>query len=324
MAQPYTQVLTYVNGVCNDYIGANVSAVASAIAPAAYSFLGVYVILWGLASMRGLIQEPFTDMAVRMVKIAFIFGVGIQLAEYNVYVTDIFFNGPEQLAAVFTHTTTSTSVISSLDTVLQQGFQIGQKFWQKGGLVTGDVGMYLIAIIVWAVTIITTLYACALIVLAKIALSLIISVGPLFIISLLFQATANFFNSWVQQLANYFMLMVLVIAGNVFVLTLFQRAASSTSGITSTAQIDQIFPFLITGGLSLYVLAQIPNMASGLAGGVSLSTYGMGRLGLSVFGRGAKAASGRAARGIGKGTRKAARAARTAYQGRKRNSVSPS
>jgi type IV secretion system protein VirB6 len=191
-------------------------------------------------------------------------------------------------------------------------------------LVTGDVGMYLVAIIVWAVTIITTLYACALIVLAKIALSLIISVGPLFIISLLFQPTANFFNSWVQQLANYFMLMVLVIAGNVFVLTLFQRAASTTSGITSTAQIDQIFPFLITGGLSLYVLAQIPNMASGLAGGISLSTYGMGRMGLAVFGRGAKSVAGRTSRGIGKGTRKAARAARAAYQGRKRNSVSAS
>src|ERR1700693_6282652 len=120
MAQPYTQVLTYVNGVCNGYIGTHVSAVASAIAPAAYSFLGVYVILWGLASMRGLIQEPFTDMAVRMVKIAFIFGIGIQLAEYNVYVTDTFFNGPEQLAAIFTHTTSSGTVISSLDTVLQQ------------------------------------------------------------------------------------------------------------------------------------------------------------------------------------------------------------
>ena len=131
MAQPYTQVLTYVNGVCNDYIGANVSAVASAIAPAAYSFLGVYVILWGLASMRGLIQEPFTDMAVRMVKIAFIFGVGIQLAEYNVYVTDIFFNGPEQLAAVFTHTTTSTSVIRVSIRYCSRAFKSARSFGRK-------------------------------------------------------------------------------------------------------------------------------------------------------------------------------------------------
>jgi len=318
----FTNVLQYTDNVCNAYIAEKVHIVASVIAPAAYTLLGVYVILWGLASMRGLIQEPFTDMAVRMVKIAFIFGIGIQLAEYNVYVIDTMWNGPQELASAIAGTS-GGSIGPTLDSILGKGFVLGRLMYSKAGLLNGDFGAYIAAFFIWGITIVVTLYVCALIVLAKIALSLIISIGPLFIISLLFQPTANFFNAWVQQLANYFLLIVLVVAGNMFVLTLFQRAASTTT-VTGTAQIDQLFPFVITGGLSLFVIAQIPSIASGLAGGVSLSTYGMGRMGLAVLARGGKAATGRATRGAGKGVRKAARAAREVYQGRKRNTVKSS
>lgn len=335
-SQIYTQVFTYVNNACNGYIGANVSAVAGAIAPAAYSLLGVYVILWGLMSMRGLIQEPILEAAVRLMKIAFIFGIGIQLAEYNTYVTDTFFNGPEQLASVLTHSTANGTAISSLDQILDQGFKIGKTFWDQGGIIMGDFGMYIVALLVWAMTIAVTAYACFLIVLAKIALSLIIALGPLFIISLLFQPTANFFNAWIQQLSNYFLLMVLVIAANVFVMTLFMRAANGASAITSTAQIDQLFPFLITGVVSLLVIAQLPQMAAGLAGGISLSSYGMGRLGLSVLsrpGRDLASAGYRGGKqGAATGTKKAARAgwnatggrAYSAYKNRNRNSINQS
>lgn len=261
-------------------------------------------------------------MAVRMVKIAFIFGVGIQLAEYNVYVVDTVWNGPQELSSAIAGTS-GGSIGPTLNAILQQGFQIGQKFYGKAGLLNGDFGAYIAAFAVWAITMAVTIYAGALIVLAKVALSLIIALGPLFIVSLLFQPTANFFNSWVQQLTNYCLVMVLMVTGNVFVLTLFRRAASAT-GITSTAQIDALFPFFVTGGLSLFVIAQIPSIASGLAGGVSLSSYGIGRLGLSILTRGAKAATGHASRDASKGVRKVARAARAAYQSRKRNTVKSS
>jgi hypothetical protein len=36
-----------------------------------------------------------------------------------------------------------------------------------------------------------------------------------------------------------------------------------------------VFPFLITGGMSFLVLWQLPNMASGLAGGLSLTGHGV-------------------------------------------------
>lgn len=282
----YQQVFAYVDNACQGYIGSTVANVSNTIAPAVFGLLGVYVALWGLASMRGLIQEHVMEFITRAIKIAAILGIALGLASYNVYVTDTFFTSPTQFANSMTNATSNASAITSLDTILNDGFSTGKAFWDKGGVLDGDFGMYLIAIIIWGVAIVVTAYGCFLIVLAKIALSLLISLGPLFILSLLFQATGNFFNSWIQQLSNYALLIILVIAANVFVIDLFARAATpGMTAITSSAQIDKIFPFMVTGGISLLVLAQLPQIAAGLAGGISLNSYGLGRLALGVFAR---------------------------------------
>ena len=321
MSGIYQDILTYVNNTCTNYISTNVSAVANAIAPAAYTLLGVYIMLWGVASMRGLIQEPITDMAGRLIKICLIFGIGIKLAEYDQYVTDVFFNGPEQIGLMLSNTSDANTITSSLDSIVTQGYQIGDLFWNKGGVLNGNVGMYIIAGAIWLLTIAVTAYSCFLIILSKIALAIIISLGPIFIISLLFQATSNFFNSWVQQLSNYFLIMLLVIAANVFVISVFGKyatIASSTQGIT----VETIFPFMAISVISLLILAQIPHIASGLAGGISLSSYRVGRLGLSIARNTAKGMAKQSTR-LGKRVgQRGGSSARKVYMRSRRNAIS--
>ncbi len=318
----YGDNLTYINNVCTAYIGENVAAVAAAIAPAAFMLLGVYVMLWGYASLRGLIEEPIMDLAARLLKISLIFSIGIGLAEFNVLITDTLFNGPEQLAAVLTHAPSSSGVVNSLDALFDQGFQIGKQFWIKGGILHGDFGMYIVALTVWTETVAVTAYAFFLMVLSKFALTIIISLGSLFIISLLFDSTAAYFNSWVQQMTNYFLVPVLVVATNLLVMTLFSRAAEGAVAMTSTTDIDQIFPFFAMGLVSLLVLGSILTMAAGLSGGMALSSFGVGRLAARILGTGAKKALGTGAKVAGIGTKKVARAGWTAYQNRNRNSIS--
>lgn len=279
----YSDVFTYVDGVSQTYITGSTVAVANAIAPAASALLGLYVILWGVASLRGLIQEPIGDAAVRILKIALIFTLAIKLGHYNEIIVDTFYNGPEQLARMLTGAKDNVSAVAGLDQILESGYMIGKGFWDKGGVVSGDTGMYLVAVAIWGVSIAVTAYAAFLIVLAKIALSIVLSLGPLFIISLLFQPTASYFNGWIQQLSNYAILIILTVAANIFILTLFQRSATGAASISSSGQIDTIIPFLITGVISLLVVAQLPNIAAGLAGGLGLSSYAAGRLGMSVL-----------------------------------------
>lgn len=315
----YTDNLAYINSVCVAYVGENVVALAHAITPAAFMLLGFYVIVWGYASLRGMIEQPLTDMLARLVKITLIFSIAIGVANYNTVIVNLFVDGPDQLTQAMANAKTPSGMAAGLDILFDHGFAVGKQFWGKAGILHGDFGMYIAALVVFLITVAVTAYAFFLIVLAKVALSILLALGPLFILSLLFQSTQNYFSSWVQQLSNYFLVPVLVVAVNLLVLTLFSRAADSA--MTSTADIDQVFPFMALGLVALLALGSVLSMASGLAGGVSLSSFGMGRMASRA---GLKLASN-VAEGMGKagvaGAKMVARPAWNAYQNRNKNSL---
>ena len=326
MAAPvtfYTDSLNYINAVCDSYVGENVAAVARVVGPFAFTMLGLYVALWGTAHLRGLIKEPFNDFVNRLFVIVGVFGIGFSLANYNVLLTNTFLHGPDELISGLARSSGSSGVISGLDAMFGQGFDIGARFWAKAGVLDGDFGMYFVALLVWALTIVVTAYAFFLMALSKVAMTAVIGLGPLFFIGLLFGPTAGFFNAWLRQLANYFLVPLLVVMVNLLIMKLFARAADGAAAMTSTTEVSQIFPFMSMGLVSLLALASVLSMASGLAGGVSLSSFGMGRLGAGLLKRSGFRIGQQVGRPVVNGPMKIARGGWNAYQNRQRNSIRP-
>jgi len=158
----------------------------------------------------------------------------------------------------------------------------------------------------------------------------LIGLGAVFFLGLLFQATAGFFNSWIRQLANYFLVPLLVVMVNLLVMKLFARAGSGAAAMTSTTEVAQVFPFFAMGLVSLLALASVLSIAAGLAGGMSLSSFGMGRLTAGLLhrfglklGKGGTRMGVNAGRTLGHGAKKVTRGAWNSYQNRKRNTIQP-
>lgn len=323
----YTDNLSYINAVCDSYVGQNVAAVARVIGPFATTMLTLYVVLWGFASIRGLIKEPINEFMHRVITIAIVFGIGFNLANYNTLITNTFLHGPDELVAGLAKSSGQTGVTSGLDAMLQQGVELAGRFWSKAGVLEGDFGMYIVALFVAAMTIVVTAYAFFLMALSKVALTLVLGIGPVYFIGLLFQATAGFFNSWLRQMANYFLVPALVVMVNLLVMKLFANAAKGAAAITDTTEVAQVFPFLSMGLVCLLALASVLSIAAGLAGGVSLSSFGMGRLTGGLI----KHHSGKLTKHLGRQGGRAvawtgktvARGAWNAYQNRKSNTIRP-
>lgn len=321
----YTDSLKYITDVCESYVGENVAAVAQLVGPFAFTMLSLYVALWGFSHWRGMIEQPVNDFINRVVVISIVLGIGFTLANYNILITNTFLRGPDDFVGGLARSSGPTGVVNGLDAMLQQGFNVGARFWAKAGVLDGDPGMYFVALLVWALTIMVTAYGFFLMALSKVVMTAVICIGPVVFIGLLFQATAGFFNSWLRQLANYFLVPVLVVMVNLLVMKLFSRAATGAAAITSTTEVAQVFPFLAMGLVSLLALASVLSVAAGLAGGVSLSSFGMGRLvggllknsGLKL-GRQIGSKAGRASGWAGK---KIARGAWNVYQNRKLNTI---
>ena len=214
---------------------------------------------------------------------------------------DTFVNGPEDLARMLAGSSDNSTTASSMDTIFAAGFAVAKGFLDKGGLLGSDLGFYVIGFSVLLVTICVTVYSFALILLSKIMLCILITLGPIFIISLLFQASAGYFTSWIHKMSNYALLGILVIVTNKLIITLFQRAAV---GAVSSTQIDQVMPVIITGILSVIALAQLTTVAAGLAGGLSMSTAGIGSMGLSMMTGSAGRAASLAGKGVNQGVKK--------------------
>lgn len=333
MAAPitlYTDSLNYINAVCESYVGENVAAVARVIGPFAFTMLTLYVVLWGFAHYRGLIKEPANEFINRLITVCIVLGIGFNLANYNILITNTFLRGPDEFVAGLARSGGPNGVVNGLDAMLAQGFELGARFWAKAGVLDGDMGMYFVALAVWFLTIVVTAYGFFLMALSKVALTVLIGLGAVFFLGLLFQATAGFFSSWIRQLANYFLIPLLVVMVNLLIMKLFARAGSGATAMTSTTEVAQVFPFFAMGIVSLLALASVLTIAAGLAGGMSLSSFGMGRLTAGLLQRGGiKLGNGgarlgtHAGRPLGRAGKKIARGAWSSYQNRKRNTIQP-
>lgn len=307
----YTEIMTAIDTSCQTFIQSNVTAIATGIQDPAFTLLGVYVLFWGFSHMMNLIQEPITDSLKRLIKLIFILGIAFQLTAYNSYVVDTITKGPEQLASLFTGTNSGTAMVSTIDSIFEDTWDVGNKFWNGAGVLDGNFGFYFVAIIIYAVACALSAYSAFLIILSKIAISVLVALGPLFIISTIFDSTKRFFENWVGMLCNYALILVLVIGVNKFILDIFntylaQAVADNELSVATAA------PITVTAIISCFVLAQILSIASGLGGGIALATMGAGRWASKKFTTPAK----EGAKTAGAAAMKKARSAVTSWSNR--------
>lgn len=273
MSQLYTSLFDGFNNISNTFITGNTTKFINYIAEPAFALLAIYILLWGLSHIMGLIREPITDATKRFIKIGFIVGIALNYEVYSTYVIKVITEGPENIASVFVNNYSTMG--QTLDTVFDETWEIGNQFWANAGFFDGNPGMYMVAIIVYAIACVLTAYSAFLVILAKIAISILVAVGPLFIIAAFFESTRKFLESWIAQLCNYGLLSILVIACNAFILEVLRKTAIATSAnIKNADDVSTVAPLVVIGIVSGLILAQLPNIASALAGGISISSLG--------------------------------------------------
>jgi len=102
--------------------------------------------------------------------------------------------------------------------------------------------------------------------LAKLALALLIALGPLFIACALFNVTRRFFFGWLAQAINYLVLFALILAVLQLVLAL---VAGQWSRIEGGDPVAGGLVFVALCLLAMIFFLQTPTIASGIAGGAS-------------------------------------------------------
>jgi type IV secretion system protein VirB6 len=267
---------THINALLDTYINTTSASVMSAITPVVTNLAAIYIMWWGWSMIRGLIQEPIMDGVSRMLQISFILALATNTGLYASFVSDWLWQSPDALASIVLNSGgggSGTSVtFGFLDTMLSKFYERGDYFWQLGIASTiPNFGFLIIAVVVWGFGIGITAYVAFLMILSKLALAVLLGIGPIFIILLMFNATRKFFDAWIGQVINFVFLNMLTAAVAVMMLSIID---SYISGMVSAADIVDVFPMVILSVISIFILRQVPSWAAALGGGVAVSTLG--------------------------------------------------
>jgi type IV secretion system protein VirB6 len=268
----FAEFNTWLNAVLTGYIGTTTATIAGALEPAIVTLGVVYVMVWGYLQLTGQIQEAFIGGLKKIIVLAVILGCSLNLWLYNSLIVDTFFNAPVQLGAVIVGAYDPVGII---DQVFYNGSDIANLLFAKAGFFDGNFAYYLAGAGVYAVVIITGIYAVFLLTLSRIALSVLLALGPLFIALLFFESSKRFFEAWLAQLANYALVSILTVLVTALMLHVVTVAAQQAVATGGGIQIANAVRVCMAAGLTFLVMRQVMPMAAGLASGLALSTFGV-------------------------------------------------
>jgi type IV secretion system protein VirB6 len=284
---------SWLQGQLNTYIGTNAALLATTLEPAIVTLATLYVMVWGYLQLSGRIEEPLGAGLRRLVLLAVVLGAALHLWLYNAVIVDTFYRAPAELAGAVVG---APDPVATIDTIWSQGGAVAAYLWNNGGVFSGDFGFYVAGAIVWVLMGLLCVYCMFLIALASIALAVLLALGPLFLALLLFDATRRFFEAWLAQLANYALITILTVLVAALLLQIVASYAAQTAARGAAIVTVDALNMVLVAAVVFLLMRQIMPIAAALAGGVSLSSFGMvSRFVNWGLQRGAAAAAGTAA-----------------------------
>lgn len=232
----------------------------------------LYIVLYGYLVLRGSVQEPILDFAYRAIKLAIIVMLAKNASEYQTYVANIFFEVlPREISQALN--TGAAPSATTFDSLLDKGQDSAADIWSRASwsldIVLGIGGAMVIgaSFIVAAIGYVVSLYA-------RLALAIVLAIGPIFVALAMFQATRRFTEAWLGQLASFVILQVLVVAVGSLLITCIDTTFTAIQGYSDVLMRPTALCAICLA--ALYVFYQLPNIASALAAGGASLTYGYG------------------------------------------------
>ncbi|EJE4183742.1 type IV secretion system protein [Vibrio parahaemolyticus] len=271
----FEAIFDKVDMALDTYIVSTVGDLIAFITPIFSNLLIIWIAIWGYMMMYGKVSEPLQEGVFRILRIGFIMAFGLSVGTYMGVVVELLAGGAETISAVITGTPAGASA-ATLDNLFSKVFEVSEAAWDMGGILDGNFGMYLISLIVLVVGAGLALVVAFLILLSKIMTTVLLGIGPIFIVMLLFNATQRFFESWLSMVMNFGFILVLSAAIGTLMTTLAGSYITAMAGgdASALANLGDAAMLCIVFGLCILVIKQVPSVAAALGGGVALATQG--------------------------------------------------
>lgn len=277
----FTDIGGHIETASTSFYNAAAGNLSGAIGVIAIASVTMFISIYGAMVIAGKIQQPFQDFVVKAAKIMIVAAVALNAGNYLNWVVGAV-NGLENglVSAMNTTGGSSSDIYTSLDSAIDKANELMEQMNKEGSdLGITQIGRAIsIALCICVVgfgTIIFLFVAGMVTILSKFALAMLFAVGPIFVLGLMWPATAGFFDRWIGQVLT----MVFTI---VFIAVLLNMGMDVFTNAIENAKVSYANPdggnwFAVTFSLFGicvifgFLAYQIPAMASAVGGGAGMA-----------------------------------------------------
>lgn len=240
-------------------------------------FGSLYFVMLGYMMILGKVENTWSSFLKNCGKFLLISALAMSAETYMSWVVEALRGLETGVTAAFSATgsESSTNVFQVIDKAISDGFQVGadmlskmgKRDWYELPMMVFDM---LNALIIYIATLLIAVPAGAMIVVAKAMLSIMLGIGPIFILMLLFgQFTSKWFDSWFGQVITYILQIALVSTVLSFGIKFFSSLVAEVLANPSDYPISTMLEILIVTVVVFYMLQTANQVAGTLAGGIS-------------------------------------------------------
>jgi type IV secretion system protein VirB6 len=265
------------DAVLSTYVLGVVSALMTGIAPIALTAMTIWVALYGWAVLRNEVSETVPTFVWKVFKIGLVLAFALQSGIYISNVADTANALAMGVANTFLPAAADPTTISSpyalLDRFNDSASQLVLDLLKDAGIMRLDL---LFAAVVCSIgNVVFLCIALFVVTLAKLFLTFVIAVGPLFVLCLAWRPTARFFDSWLSMVLNavvltwfaFFALGISAFMGDAIVQTV--QVNGGFQGSTFNV-VGESLKYCVVMILMAIICFQAPSLASALTGGAAI------------------------------------------------------
>lgn len=228
--------------------------------------LNLYIVIFGIMFLMGMVQISAKDLVIRIIKIAFVAGLlnGQTYLFFNQYIFKIIISFTNEIIGNIAgyNSVTQGGIVNPfmfLDGLMTKMFFSKIFVVQVLSLISfGFAGIfYFIIILTFILMIILTLFrAIAVYIMSFIGMAVLISLAPIFLTFVLFNQTKSLFDNWVKTLVRFMLEPIILLVGIIVLTQLVEIFLDNVLSFSVCWRCNVIFalPFTSLGPIPLFFL----------------------------------------------------------------------
>ena len=225
--------------------------------------LGLYVGFFGISLMLGRSNLSVRALLPKMVTLGLVLTFATSFVAFSTIFYNVFIGGPDQIAGILT----GTSGDESATAVFAEKLDVVFRAIQQASGDTKDISAFSPPGMMWIGAMLLLLGTVGLLVTARIALALLLAIGPIFVVLALFESTRGLFTGWLKGLTMMALAPLFAVLGGSIMLEMAVPVLQALTRVPG--QIDQqaAMAFFLVGAVHMALMLLSLKVASMMVAG---------------------------------------------------------